>query len=83
MEVSSEVNKSPELQSGKDFPVIKTEKNIIKALNNELTEKNIIVKELKPFSYTINLPEPNKLLVFIVVNAKKYLPTLWAKEIIE
>lgn len=74
---------SPDTSPIKDFTIIKNEKNIIKALNNEIVEKSILVKENKPRAYAINLPKPDKLLVFIIVNNKQSLAMLWAKEVIE
>lgn len=79
----TEILASPESAPTRDFTIIKTEKNIIKALNNEIVEKNILVKEKKPRAYAINLPKPSKLLAFIVANTRKSLAVLWAKEIIE
>jgi len=85
MESKNDIKISPSLEVGKakDFTVIKNERNVIKALNNEIVEKDILVKEKKPRAYAINLPQPNKLLVFIVANTKKASAVLWTKEIIK
>jgi hypothetical protein len=85
MEAKNDINTPLSSEAGewKDFTMIKNEKNIIKALDNEIVEKNILVKENKPRAYAINLPQPNKLLAFVVANNIKSLAVLWAKEIIE
>lgn len=63
--------------------IIDNERNVVKPLSEVVIEKDTFVKGRGPFSFVINLPEPSKLLVFVVANSKIPKQFSWARKIIE
>lgn len=63
--------------------LINNEKNVVQPLNEEIIEKDTLVKGKGKFVYSVNLPEPSKLLVFVVANHNKPKAVAWAIKIIE
>jgi len=63
--------------------LIGNEQNVVKTSNDDIVEKDTLVKGKGQFTFSINLPEPSKLLVFLVADYKMPVNCSWAAKIIE